>query len=422
MAETPPPGLAARRSALTLLDAVLRQGQPLDAATPFATRGLPAADRALAVAIASEVCRWRLDFDALIDSVTHAQLPDDAKARMVLRIALAQRLQLETPAHAVIATALPLLAGGPRRLAHGVLGTLFRRDAALPSVHTLPETIRERWAAPHGAAMVEAAAQALVAPPPLDISLKEPSSTAHWAEKLGGQSLLPGHVRVPRGGDVAQLAGYTDGAWWVQDLAASLPARLLGAGSGRTVLDIGAAPGGKTMQLAAAAWSVTALDTSARRLQRLATNLERTGQNAEILRMDALKLDGARTWDAVLLDAPCSATGIFRRHPDVLHRITPKDIADRVALQSALLDSAASVVSAGGTLVYAVCSLELEEGATQIAAFLARSPDWRIEPVKPEELPEGLSPNDDGTVATLPCMLTEVGGLDGFYMARLVRN
>jgi 16S rRNA (cytosine967-C5)-methyltransferase len=234
-------------------------------------------------------------------------------------------------------------------------------------------------------------------------------------------SLLPGHVRLPREGDVTQLRGYADGAWWVQDLAASLPARLLGPGGGRSVLDIGAAPGGKTMQLASAGWQVTALDASARRLQRLSANLARTGLAAEILRDDARTLPHGRHWDAVLLDAPCSATGIFRRHPDVLHRVTGRDIADRAALQAEMLDGAARAVADGGTLVYAVCSLEPEEGPDQIAAFLTRQPGWRIDPVRADALPTGISPRTDGSVVTLPGMLAEAGGLDGFYMARLRR-
>jgi 16S rRNA (cytosine967-C5)-methyltransferase len=411
------PGLAVRRAALKLLDATLRQGQALDAASNMATLGLPGRDRAFAIAIASEVCRWLIDLDVLIDSATPQVLPDDAKARMVLRLALVQALKLETPHHAVVATALPLVANGPRRLVHGVLGKLLREGAMLPELPSLPAAVVDRWMAAHGAAMVAAAAHALATPPPLDLTLRDPAGDDHPV----GTSLLPGHVRLPREGDVAALRGYATGAWWVQDLAASLPARLLGAGEGRTALDIGAAPGGKTMQLATAGWQVTALDASARRLQRLSANLERTGLTAEILREDARALPADRHWDAVLLDAPCSATGIFRRHPDVLHRVEARDIADRAALQAALLDAAARAVADKGTLVYAVCSLEPEEGPEQIAAFLGRTPGWRIDPVLAAELPTGIAPNADGSVSTLPGMLTEAGGLDGFFMARLVR-
>ena len=415
-------GLDARRAALKLLDAVLRQGLPIDAAAPNATRGLPPPDRALAVAIAGEVCRWLVDLDALIDGATRQPLPDDAKARMVLRMALAQSLRLETPAHAVVATALPLLAGGPRRLVHGVIGTLLRGGAHLPDVPTLPAEVAERWQAAHGPHMIAAAAAALVMPPPIDLALKSADETAVWAERLGGTSLRSGHVRLARAGDVTALPGFGDGDWWVQDLAAGLPAGLLGPGAGRTVLDIGAAPGGKTMQLASAGWRVTALDASARRLQRLAQNLERTGLEAEIMRADARALPAERLWDAVLLDAPCSATGIFRRHPEVLHRVSTADIADRARLQAELLDAAAGAVAPGGTLVYAVCSLEPEEGRDQIAAFLARQSGWRIVAVNEAELPAGLAPNADGSLSTGPWQLADAGGIDGFFIARLERD
>ncbi len=409
------PGLDARRAALKLLDGVLRQGLALDGAAPNATRGLAPADRALAVAIASETCRWLIDLDALIDSATALPLADDAKARMVLRLALAQALRLETPHHAVVSTALPLVAGGPRRLVHGVLGGLLRRGVALPPHPTLPRTVTERWRAQWGDAMVAGAAAALAVPPPIDISLRDAGDAAG----LEGTSHLPGHIRLPRSGDVAAMAGFADGGWWVQDIAASLPARLLGAGGGRSVLDVGAAPGGKTMQLAAAGWRVTALDASARRLQRLAQNLERTGLEAEIMRADARALPAERRWDAVLLDAPCSATGIFRRHPDVLHRVSDADIVDRAALQAELLDAAAAATAPGGTLIYAVCSLERSEGEDAAAAFLERHEAWRVSPIAETELPAGISPDANGALRVMPPVLADAGGADGFYIVRL---
>jgi 16S rRNA (cytosine967-C5)-methyltransferase len=270
--------------------------------------------------------------------------------------------------------------------------------------------------------MVTGASAALAAPPPLDLTLADPSQTDHWAERLGGTSLMPGHVRLARGGDVARLDGYAEGAWWVQDLAAALPARLLGAGDGRSLLDVGAAPGGKTMQLAAVGWAVTALDISERRLQRLSENLERTHLPAEILRGDARALPQGRQWDAVLIDAPCSATGIFRRHPDVLHRIGARDIAERAAVQAELLDAAAGAVRSGGTMVYAVCSLERAEGEDAVLGFLDRNPAWHIDHVQPSELPSGIAPSNEGWVRIAPPMLEGAGGIDGFFMARLVKR
>jgi len=403
------PGLPARRAALRLCDAVLRRGETLDRAAHAALQGIRVeADRALARAIASEVLRWLADLDALIDSATRQPLPHDAKPRAVLRLMLAQWLRLETPPHAVVATGLPLLAGGPRRLAHGVFATLSRKQARLPDVPTLPAPAAARWSA-RGPAI----AAALAEPPPLDLTLRDPAETEDRAEELGGVSLLPGHVRLPRGAAVESLPGYGEGAWWVQDLAAGLPARLLGEGGGRRVLDLCAAPGGKTLQLAAAGWDVTALDLSARRMERVEQNLARTGLSARIVVADAREWEPGEPFDAILLDAPCTATGTCRRHPDVLHRIGERRIAEMAELQAALLDRALTWLKPGGLLVYAVCSLEPEEGEEQ-----ARRIALRPEPIPAAALPQGLAPASEGWLRTDPGMLPEAGGLDGFFIAR----
>lgn len=403
------PGYPARKAALRLLDAVLRRGETLDVAAHGALQGIKGtADKALARALAGEALRWLTDLDALIDSATRQPLPEDAKPRGVLRLMLAGWLRLETPPHAVIATALPLLSGGPRRLAHGVFSTLVKRGARLPAAPTLPGAVAARWG-DRSAAI----ARGLAALPPLDLTLRDPADTDSWVERLGGTSLVPGHVRLPRGAAVESLEGYGEGAWWVQDLAASLPARLLGAGAGRRVLDLCAAPGGKTLQLAAAGWRVTALDLSARRLQRLKENLARTGLTAEVVVADALAWEASGPFDAVLLDAPCTATGTCRRHPDVIHRIGPRQIGEMAALQAALLERAAALVKPGGALIYATCSLEPEEGEEQ-AARVALAPD----PIRADELPTGLAPAPQGWLQIDPGMLAEAGGLDGFFIAR----
>ena len=407
------PGLPARKAALRLCDAVLRRGETLEQAGPSALQGVRSdPDRALARALASEALRWLVDLDRLIDSATRQNLPEDAKPRAVLRLMLAGWLRLATPPHAVIATGLPLLTGGPRRLAHGVFSGLVKQGASLPDAPSLPEAVTARWGERAGAI-----AAALAQPPPLDLTLRDANETARWAEDLGGVSLLPGHIRLPRGEAIERLAGFKDGAWWVQDLAASLPARLLGQGAndfgGRTVLDLCAAPGGKTLQLAAAGWQVTALDASAKRLERLRENLARTGLSAEIVQADALQWQPAAPFDAVLLDAPCTATGTCRRHPDVLHRIGARQIGEMAELQAALLARAAGWVKPGGQLVYAACSLETEEGEGQAAA-VTLAPD----PIRVDELPEGIAPQLDGSLSTDPGMLAEAGGIDGFFIAR----
>ena len=402
-------GLPARRAALKLLDAVLRRGETLETAEGAALRGVDApADRALARAIAGEVLRWLGDLDALIDSATRQRLPDDAKPRMVLRMMLAQWLRLQTPPHAVVATALPLLDGGPRRLAHGVFSALHNRAVALQEAPTLPPAVVARWGEP-----AQAIAGGLAEPPPLDLTLRDADETSAWAEKLGAISLAAGHARLARGSPVAELPGYDEGAWWVQDLAASLPARLLGPGEGRRALDLCAAPGGKALQLASAGWQVTAVDVSDKRLDRLRENLARTGLSAKIWIADALTWEPAEPFDAILLDAPCTATGTCRRHPDVLHRIGPRQIAEMAELQAKLLERAQRWLKPGGVLVYAVCSLEQEEGEEQ-AARVGLEPL----PITASELPAGLQPTGRGWLRTDPGMLGEAGGLDGFFVAR----
>lgn len=415
-------GLPARRAALRLLDNVMRMGTPMDQATNGACKGLDSPDRALAIAIAQEALRWVVDLDALIDSKTKQNLPEDAKARMVLRLALAQILRLETPPHAAIATALPLMDGGPKRLVHGVLGALLRSDVKLPDLPSLPDIAAMRWQAAWGDDMLAAAQIALAQPPLLDIALRDPAATEKWAERLNGVSLMPGHVRLPRGTAVDMLDGYDEGAWWVQDLAASLPARLLGAGEGCAALDLCAAPGGKTMQLAAQGWNVTALDNSARRMERLSNNLERTGLSAERVRADVSTWESDAKFDAILLDAPCSATGTMRRHPDVLHRIGPKQINELAALQSMMLDRAAAWLKPGGRMVFATCSLEPHEGEAQVQPFLDRHKDFALVPVKQDQLPNGIAPNANGYLRTMPGMLVEEGGLDGFFACVLERK
>lgn len=415
-AEPDAPGVPARRAALKLLDAVLRRGLALEQALDSAAQGLAPNDRGLAHAIAAEALRRLPDLDALIDSATRQRLPDDAKARFALRIALVQAIALGTPGHAAISTVLPLVDGGPRKLVHGVFGTLMRGNATLPDLPMLPDPVALRWQALWGDAMVQAACEAIASPPPLDLSLKSDAVTVPSATSLAAR-----HARLEPGTSVPDLPGFAEGGWWVQDLAASIPARLIGAGTG-TVLDLCAAPGGKTLQLAAAGWQVTAVDVAENRLARLRENLERTGLSAQIVTADLLTWSPAAPADAVLLDAPCSATGIFRRHPDVLHRVRPSLIAEMAELQAKLLDRAAGWVKPGGTLVFATCSLEAKEGEAHLAPFLGAHPEFTLVSATADELPAGISPREDGSVRVLPGMLADQGGLDGFFIARFRRR
>ena len=400
-----------------MLDAVLRGGRTLESAAQ-AERSLAPNDHGLAIAIAGEVLRRLPDLDALIDSATSKRLPDDSKARLVLRMALAQKIGLDTPDHALVATALPLVDGGPRRLVHGVLGTLLRRGvAASEAPHLLPD-VEQRWAQAWGNDVVEAARRQIAARPPLDLTFKSDEAAQAFAAGSGGKSLASRHVRLHHAGAIADLPGFGAGEWWVQDLAASLPARLVPADA-RAVLDLCSAPGGKAMQLASAGHDVTAIDSSEQRLKRLRQNLDRTSLSARLIAADVLKWKADREFDAILLDAPCSATGTFRRHPEVLYRARPRIIAESADLQAKLLARAAQWLSPGGSLIYSVCSLEPSEGEAIVGAFLADHSDFRIAP--PEGVSDFAKPTKEGWLRILPGLLESDGGLDGFFTARLVR-
>ena len=413
-------GLGSRRAALRMLDSVLRQGRTLESASQ-ASKGLSAADRALAKAIAGEALRRLPDLDALIDSATKRPLPDDSKARMVLRIALAQKAGLGTPDHALVATALPLVDGGPRRLVHGVLGTLLRRGVPPLDSPRLPQPVEQRWRAAWGERTVEAARRLIALRPSLDLSFATHAAAEAYAQGFGGATFAPRHVRLKDSGAVPDLAGFGEGGWWVQDIGASIPARLVPGPAGE-VLDLCAAPGGKTMQIAAAGHRVTSVDSSESRLARLAENLRRTTLDASLIAADALQWRPERRFDAILLDAPCSATGTFRRHPEVLYRARPAIIAEAVELQRRLIRRAASWLEPGGTLVYSVCSLEPEEGEKVVDDFLAEETGFRVDPPRAGELPDFISRSAEGWVRLLPGLLAEQGGLDGFFVARLVRH
>ena len=420
-------GVEARIAAGVLLNAALEGRGGLDAALSFREiSSLPGPDRAFARAVAMAALRRLGEIDQILDRKLQKGPP--LAVRTILRVALAQMLILETPAFAAVSTAVKLAEREVKtrpykNLVNAVLRGIDREGPGLTTAESnLPEWLAARWRAAYGEAALVALALAAREEPGTDLSVKPEVDPAAVAEAVEGEVLPGGSVRTGRRGDVASWPGFDDGVWWVQDAAAAVPGRLLAPKAGETIIDLCAAPGGKTLQLAASGASVVALDRSAVRLQRLTENLARTGLSAEVVATPAEDWDDARTFDAVLLDAPCTATGTFRRNPEVLRATNPADVAKLADVQHRLLDAAAGRVKPGGRLVYCVCSLEREEGETQIIAFLRRNPAFRTAPAVPAEIgaPDAAL-TSEGWLRILPSMWAEKGGVDGFFIARLDR-
>jgi len=424
--------LNARVAACELVVAVLDEGRPLDEAlneTP-SFNALAGRDRAFARAMATTALRGLGGLDAVIAQFLDRPLPETAAhGRAMLRIGAAQLLLMDTPPHAAVGETVEAAnmlrkSAGFAKLINAVLRKISRDGRPLLAAQTpgtdLPAWLYTRWRATYGEATASAIARALQTEAPLDLSAK--ADAAGWARQLGGTLTPTGSVRLAESSGVDALPGFAEGDWWVQDSAAALPARLLGDVRGKTVLDLCAAPGGKTLQLAAAGARVTAVDRSAERLQRLRENLARTHLKATVVARDALTLKIKEPFDAVLLDAPCTSTGTLRRHPDVAWLRRPNDIQSLAELQTRLLTHAATMVKPSGTLVYAVCSLEPEEGPT-IAAQALKTGAWTRAPIAKGEI-AGADDfiTTDGDLRTLPSHWLEIGGLDGFYAVRLVRS
>jgi 16S rRNA (cytosine967-C5)-methyltransferase len=435
------PGLAARKAAAKLLAAIVDAHTPLDGLTDAdhghpLYRALDARDRSLVRAILATALRFRGTIGRLIAARLERPLPPNASALThILNVAAAQVLFLDVPDSAAVDLAVTHALSDPRTrrfsgLVNGVLRAIAREkqrtlQAELAKGDEAPEWFRDRLEAAYGAEKAAAILAAHSSEAPVDFTVK--AEPRKWAEALGGFVLPTGSVRVEKlPGPVASLPGYAEGGWWVQDAAAALPARLFGDLSGRRAIDLCAAPGGKTAQLAFAGAAVTALDMSANRLKRLEANLTRLGLEAELVQADVLKHETERRFDAVLLDAPCSSTGTVRRHPDVPWTKSPEDIAKLAELQARLLRKAAHYVAPGGRLVFSNCSLDPAEGELLVAEFLAETPDLVIEPVVAHEL-EGIEPfvTPRGTIRTTPADLDlvrpAISGLDGFFAARMRR-
>jgi 16S rRNA (cytosine967-C5)-methyltransferase len=415
-------GLPARAAALDLLTAALsgRAGMDEGLSHP-ALAALDPRDRAFARALVMATLRHLGAIDSALQSRVKKAPPD--KVVQILRLGVAQAFVLKTPAHAAVTTSVDLVAQDRglqmfKGLVNAVLRGLLREPPELDDPELMaPSWLYARWRANFGAEEARAIAAVIAQEPATDLSLKDPALAEALAAELEATPLPGGSLRTERRGDLATWPQFVEGAWWVQDASAAIPARLLGVQAGQTALDMCAAPGGKTLQLVAAGAATVALDRSAVRLKRVAENLARVALTAEVVAADAATWPDKRSFDAVLLDAPCSATGTFRRHPDVLWAAKPSDVAGMAAVQSKLLDAAARRTKSGGRLVYCVCSLEPEEGEGQVTAFLSRTPGMSLDPIAAGEGgAPAASVRPDGTLRILPHHLE--GGTDGFYVAR----
>jgi 16S rRNA (cytosine967-C5)-methyltransferase len=436
-AAPPTPGLGVRIIAAQILGEVLTSGRPLEerfvgsTAHPRLTE-LSLRDCAFARSIATVSLRRLGTIRQAIAGCLEKGIPRKAGGlELILTVAAAQILFLDAPDYAAVNLAVQAAKTDPAAAPYAPLINAVLRKIALTRQSILdssdgltidtPTWLAARWRANYGEATARAIANAHQQEPTLDLSVKADAES--WAHRLGGVVLPTRSVRLESHTPITELEGYADGEWWVQDAAAALPARFLRAGVGMRVADLCAAPGGKSAEIALTGASVTAIDRSAERLKRLAANLERLRLRVEVAVSDLLSFD-APPFDAVLLDAPCSATGTIRRHPDVAWSKRPGDIAVLAAVQAQLLNKAVALTKPGGTLVYCTCSLEPEEGEHLITALLRRNPEVRRIPIDPDEvggLSECLTPAGD--MRTLPCHLggpsPRLSGLDGFFASRL---
>lgn len=426
--------LEARRVALMLLVHVLDRRQPLDALLESEKdfTGLQRRDKAFVRMIAASTLRRLGQLDDLISRASdRAEAPRPPLLHHLLRMAAAQIAFMNVPDYAVVDTAVRLAEENALGRQKGFVNAVLRRIAenyhdwtAKQDAGRLntPEWLMKTWIEDYGLRTAAEIAQANISEAPLDISLKDPSMMRQWADTLQASILPTGSLRLTAGGMVQNLPGFDDGMWWVQDASASLPAQLFGDITGRAVLDMCAAPGGKTAQLLTLGAYVTALDRSTKRLRRLQENLHRLRleDNVTVEAADAAVWQAPHPFDFILLDAPCTATGTVRRHPDVLHLKAARDQESLGEVQVRLLENAHKLLAPGGILIYCTCSLQKAEGEQQVAKFLSAHNDMQRLPIGPLDA-GGMEAivTPEGDVRVLPFHLAAYGGMDGFYIARI---
>ena len=422
-----------RTLAANVLEDIFSRKQPFEKAFSDRTSctELNPRDRAFAYQLISTSLRRLGQIDDLIDRCLKKPLPKRAAgAKTVLRLGTAQLLFLNVPPYAAVDTSVELAQGrqqGPyKKMINAVLRRLSQEGAEIVKLQeraklNTPDWLWRSWSTAYGLEVCQGIAEAHLYQPPLDLTPKE--DPAGWAKRLSGQVLPFGSIRLADHVKISSLAGFQEGAWWVQDVASSLPVKLLGKIDGEEVADLCAAPGGKTAQLVAGGAKVVAIDRSAQRINTLEQNLERLGLKAKTIVTDAIKWRPDKPLDAVLIDAPCIATGTIRRHPDVQWLKSPENIIGTNAIQRALLASATEIVKRGGKVMFVTCSIQPEEGPDIVDTFLDSGAPFFRKRIIPEEV--GGNANlltVKGDLRTLPCHMSELGGMDGFYAARLVRT
>lgn len=440
--EGPSPGVAARQAAALTLELVLFRHKSFDDALSQACREirlrlpLIPPDRALIQQLVFGVLRNLPELKSMERHFIDRPLSEEQRlVSILIWMGGYQLAWLDMPPHAVVDTAVEaakkqMATRGFAKLVNAVLRRIADSKQTRPwpkptsALDGLPEWLRHRLEATYPSERLNLWAACWQSEPPLYLTFKHGAEA--WAKEHGGTLLPSGALRAPENlpADMTAWPNYEDGTWWVQDAAASLPVMLMGNLKGKKILEIGAAPGGKTAQLAAAGGYVVALDRSSQRMKRLKTNLKRLKMEAECVIADAREYKARLSFDAVLMDAPCSATGTIRRHPDLPHVKTQNDIAELAALQAEMLDKTPAWVKKGGEVWYITCSLLPEEGEQQIAAFLSRHADMARNPFAASDLPAGLEQavTADGDLRLTPEFWQEHGGMDGFFVSRLVKT
>ena len=431
-------GVAARLVALAAIDNVLHQKKMLDDC--FISNSdfidLLPRDRAFVRILVLTVLRRLGQIDTLIASLIDRPIEEIRPRGLlnVLRLGAVQAVFLETPAHAAVHTMVDLAVAAGLAYQKGYVNAVVRRmteaavaarqmpDADAGRLNT-PDWLWHCWVRDYGVQTALEIAAANMSEAPVDITVKE--NPELWAARLEAKVLPNGTLRRMEGGAVTEFAGFKDGAWWIQSLGAALPAKFFGEVKGKTIVDLCAAPGGKTAQLLSQGANVIAVDRSAARMVRLKENMERLGYKDNLTTIVA---DGA-LWrpstlvDGVLLDAPCTATGTIRHQPDVLRLKTPEDMTKLLGTQDRLLENAAAMLKPGGVLIYVTCSLQKAEGEERVDRFLESGAPLTLSPINVSEIHgfESLLTRQ-GTIRSLPFHLAPSGGIDGFFIARLIRN